>query len=197
MELDQLKAMWSNENVAETPEISTEKQKEIHLPLERIRKNMRTEFYWTAVLFVLIILFFAVVDMHFFKFKVYIITLVVTMMLITSFYFFKFFQLYKNISAINLNTWDALKDLKYQFKLNEQYYLAFYIAFAPFVVCEMLLVFDYTPPLKEITGLRFILTFLATCIGTLGALFFFGKFWFQRYYGKYFNQIYKIIDDLK
>ena len=197
MELDHLKAMWSNENVAETPEISTEKQKEIHLPLERIRKNMRTEFYWTAVLFVLIILFFAVVDMHFFKFKVYIITLVVTMMLITSFYFFKFFQLYKNISVINLNTWDALKDLKFQFKLNEQYYLAFYIAFAPFVVCEMLLVFEYTPPLQEITGLRFILTFLATCIGTLGALYVFGKFWFNRYYGKYFNQIYKIIDDLR
>ena len=42
MELDHLKEMWSNENVAETPEISTEKQKEIHLPLERIRKNMRT-----------------------------------------------------------------------------------------------------------------------------------------------------------
>ena len=39
MELDHLKEMWSNENVAETPEISTESQKEIHLPLERIRKN--------------------------------------------------------------------------------------------------------------------------------------------------------------
>ena len=105
MELDHLKEMWSNENVAETPEISTEKQKEIHLPLERIRKNMRTEFYWTAVLFVLIILFFAVVDMHFFKFKVYIITLVVTMMLITSFYFFKFlFTRNKDIRKLKTST---------------------------------------------------------------------------------------------
>ena len=69
MELDHLKAMWSNENVAETPEISTEKQKEIHLPLEKIRKNMRNEFYWTAVFFIFIILFFALVDMHFFKFS--------------------------------------------------------------------------------------------------------------------------------
>ena len=197
MELDNLKEIWEKEKITDTPEISTEQQKKIHLPLEILRRKMRNEFWSTMVLFVFIILFFIFKDFHFFKFKVYIITLVVTMMLITSFYFFKFFQLYKNISAINLNTWDALKDLKYQFKLNEQYYLAFYIAFAPFVVCEMLLVFDYTPPLKEITGLRFVLTFLATCIGTLGALFFFGKFWFNRYYGKYFNQIYKIIDDLK
>lgn len=197
MELDHLKEMWSNEHIAETPQISTESQKEIHLPLEKIRKNMRMEFYSTAVMFVLIILFFIVVDMHFFKFKVYIITLVATMMLITSFYFFKFFQLYKNISTINLNTWDALKDLKYQFKLNEQYYSAFYIAFAPFVVCEMLLVFEFMPNLKTITGLKFILMFLACCVGTLGALYIFGKFWFNRYYGKYFNQIYRIIDDLK
>lgn len=197
MELDHLKEMWTKENISETPEISTEKQKEIHLPLEKIRKNMRMEFWSTMVMFVLIILFFALVDLHFFKFKVYIITLVFTMMLITSFYFFKFFNLYKNISNNNLSTLDALKDLKFQFKLNEQYYMAFYIVFAPFVVCEMLLVFEFTPPLKTITGMKFILIFLGSCVGTLGALYLFGKVWFSRYYGKYFDQINKIIDDLK
>lgn len=197
MELDHLKQMWTKENISETPEISTEKQKEIHLPLEKIRKNMRMEFWSTMVMFVLIILFFALVDLHFFKFKVYIITLVFTMMLITSFYFFKFFNLYKNISNNNLSTLDALKDLKFQFKLNEQYYMAFYLAFAPFVVCEMLLVFEFTPPLKTITGMKFILIFLASCVGTLGVLYLFGKVWFSRYYGKYFDQINKIIDDLK
>lgn len=43
MELDQLKNIWDKEEIAETPEISTEKQKQIHLPLERIRNNMRME----------------------------------------------------------------------------------------------------------------------------------------------------------
>ena len=41
MELDQLKNIWTQEDVSETPEISLEKQKEIHQPLEKIRKNMR------------------------------------------------------------------------------------------------------------------------------------------------------------
>ena len=40
MELDQIKNLWNKEEVVETPEISLEKQKEIHFPLEQIRKNI-------------------------------------------------------------------------------------------------------------------------------------------------------------
>ena len=40
MELDQIKNLWNKEEVAETPEISLEQQKEIHFPLEKIRKNI-------------------------------------------------------------------------------------------------------------------------------------------------------------
>ena len=47
MEFDNLKNAWQNETLDSTPEISFEKQKEIHLPLEKIRKNMRIEFYST------------------------------------------------------------------------------------------------------------------------------------------------------
>lgn len=197
MDLDRLKKIWDQENIFDTPEISLEKQKEIHLPLEKIRKNMRMEFWTTVTIFIFIFLFFAVVQLPEFKFKVYIMTLVATMLLITSFYFFKFFNLYKNLSNNNLNTLDALKDLKHQFKLNEQYYLAFYIAFAPFVVCEMLLVFEFSPSLKALMGTEFILIFLSSCLVILGSLYISGKFWFGRFYGKHFKQINSIIDNLK
>lgn len=197
MEIDQLKNMWEKENVSYTPEITTEQQKEIHLPLERIRKNMRMEFWSTSVVFLLIILFFILKDMYIFKFKVYVITLVSAQMLVTSFYFFKFFNLYKNLTAVALNTTDSLKDLAYQFKLNEQYYLSFYISFVPFVVCEMLLIFEFTPSLKSIQGVEFILTFLGLCLFTLLLLYFVGTWWFKRYYGKYIAQITQVTKDLK
>ena len=197
MELDQLKNIWDKEDIAETPEISMEKQKEIHHPLEKIRKNMRMEFWSTAVMFLLIILFFILKDMYIFKFKVYVITLVSAQMLVTSFYFFKFFNLYKNLTSVNLNTSDSLKDLVYQFKLNEQYYLSFYLSFVPFVVCEMLLIFEFTPSLKSIQGLKFILTFLGLCVFTLLLLYFVGTWWFKRYYGKYISQISQIAKNLK
>ena len=197
MELDHIKNLWEKENVSETPEVSTEKQKQIHFPLEKIRKNMRFEFWTTAIMFLLIIVFFALKDMYIFRFKVYVITLVSAQMLVTSFYFFKFFNLYKNITAVDFNTADSLRDLGYQFKLNEQYYLSFYLSFVPFVVCEMLLIFEFTPNLKNIQGLEFILTFLGLCLITLSGLYFVGTWWFKRYYGKYISQIVKITSDLK
>ena len=197
MELDQLKNIWTQEDVSETPEISLEKQKEIHQPLEKIRKNMRMEFWSTAVFFLFIILFFILKDMHFFKFKVYIITLVSAQMLITSFYFFKFFNLYKNLTTVDLNTKDNLKDLGFQFKLNEQYYLSFYISFVPFVVCEMLLIFEFMPNLKNIGGAEFIFTFLGVCVFTFLSLYLLGNWWFKRFYGKYISQISQLLKALK
>ncbi|TXF78922.1 hypothetical protein [Chryseobacterium sp.] len=197
MEFDNLKEMWDKEKISETPEISMIQQKEIHLPLERLRKKMRNEFWSTVVFFVFIILFFIFKDFHFFKFKVYCITLVASMMMVTGFYFFKFFQLYRNMGDINLSTKESLRDLMFQFKLNEQYYVSFYIAFVPFVVCEMLLIFDYVPSLKMIEGLNFILIFVGSCLLMLTVLYLFGKWWFSYFYGKNMRKIQKIFNDLK
>ncbi len=197
MEIDHLKNLWNKENIPDVPEISLEQQKEIHLPLERIRKNMRVEFWSTVVMFLLIIAFMILKDMYFFKFKVYVITLVSSMMLVTAFYFFKFFSLYKNLTTVDLNTAESLRELAFQFKLNEQYYSSFYIAFVPFVICEMLLIFEYVPRLSEMVGVQFVLFFLASCSAMLVLLFLFGKWWFQRYYGKYIEKISTVIVDLK
>lgn len=197
MELDNFKEIWEKEKITDTPEISIEQQKEIHLPLEILRRKMRNEFWSTMVMFVLIILFFIFKDFHFFKFKVYCITLVASMMLVTGFYFFKFFKFYKNIGEINQNAKDNLKDLMFQFKLNEQYYVSFYVAFVPFVVCEMLLIFDYMPNLKMLDGVNFILTFIGCCLFMLVTLYLFGRWWFNHFYGKSIKQIQKIYNDLK
>jgi hypothetical protein len=56
MDLDNLKSLWNKEDVSETPEISTERQKEIHLPLEKIRKNMRNEFWSTIILLPIVLI---------------------------------------------------------------------------------------------------------------------------------------------
>lgn len=197
MDLDNIKNIWSEEKPDKTPEISLEKQKELHFPLEKLRKNMRIEFWSTLILFVFIILFIALVDFHFFKFKFYIITLVGSMMLITAFYYYKFFLLYKNLSSVDLNLLENLKDLKFQFKLNEQYYLAYYVAFVPFTIAELFLVFEFIPIYKTMTGLPFILSFLVFCLFMLGALYIIGKWWFKKFYGKYFSQILKLIENLK
>ena len=51
MDLENLKQVWNEEKIESIPEISLEKQKEIHTPLEIIRKNMRTKFWVNIILF--------------------------------------------------------------------------------------------------------------------------------------------------
>lgn len=197
MDLDNLKEMWSNDDAASTPPISLEKQKEIHLPLEKIRKNMQGEFWSTVVIFVGVILFFVFKEIYVFKYKLYVITLIISMFLVTVFYYMKFFSLYKNLSDINLNTAESLKDLKFQFELNKQYYLSYYVAFVPFAIAETLLIFETFPGLKDITGVHFVMYFVGACLVMLFGLYFLGKLWFKMFYGKYISQIEKISDDLK
>lgn len=197
MDLDNLKEMWSKEEISQTPTISLEKQKKIHLPLEKIRKNMRGEFWSTVIIFVGIILFFIFKEIYVFKYKLYLITLMISMFLVTVFYYVKFFSLYKNLSDINLNTAESLRDLEFQFKLNKQYYLSFYVAFVPFAIAETLMIFETFPGLKDINELDFVLYFVGACLVMLFGLYFLGKMWFNWFYGKYIFQIEQISNELK
>ena len=78
MELDNFKSLWQKEDISDTPEISPEKQRQMHHPLERIRKNMRYEFWSTVVLLpvILIVIWFFPLP---FRFNLYIEILVISM----------------------------------------------------------------------------------------------------------------------
>lgn len=195
MDIDNLKDIWKEDKIAKTPDISTEKQSEIHNPLQKIRQNMRMEFWMTIVTLipVVVYIYFSIDNL---KLKTYTFTLIFVMLCVVGFYYKKFFLLYKELGNNAINTKDALKDLLYQFNLNKQYYISYYLAFAPFLVCEMILLNEFkyltTPLRNEPQHLRDISASLLFIISTIFGLFFLyvvGKFWFQHYYGKYIDKI--------
>lgn len=49
MELENFKELWNKDTGQESPEISLEKQREIHSPLEMLKVNMETEFWLMIV----------------------------------------------------------------------------------------------------------------------------------------------------
>lgn len=196
MELDNLKEMWSKEQISETPEISLEKQKEIHLPLEKIRQNMRMEF-WSSVVVITVCLsvsWFADIS---FKLKLYITMLVFSMMLVSVFYYLRFFKLYKEIGNPMLKTYESLKDLLHQFDLNKQYYISFCVSFIPFYVAEIMIIQEFTPSLRLQSDINMAITFIFLMFLGLISFYFFGKFWFKLYYGKHIKRIENTLDDLK
>lgn len=196
MDLDNLKTLWNKEDVSETPEISTERQKEIHLPLEKIRKNMRHEFWSTLILLPLLLIFIWFIEIPF-RFKLYIEVLVASMTLITVFFFSKFFKLYKEIGNPTLGTYDSLKDLFHQFELNKQYYLSFYLSFVPFLVCEMIILIESIPHTHQYTNGYLTLLFLGSVLFGLFFLYFIGNWWFQYFYGKYIKRIRKLVEEMR
>ena len=196
MDLENLKNIWSEEKISETPEITLEKQKEIHLPLEKIRKNMRMEF-WSTIGIIIPLVFVFAFGISDVKLKTYVLTLVAVAFLMAMFFFSKFFKLYKEISDLQLNSKDSLKDLLFQFELNKQSYLAYYVSFAPIIVCEMILFSVFLPGWKTLEGTGFLLFFVITTVLGLFVLYIFGKWWFSFYYGKYIKQIQEIVNDLK
>ncbi|SIT97666.1 hypothetical protein SAMN05660493_02391 [Epilithonimonas bovis DSM 19482] len=196
MDLDNLKTLWNKEDVSETPEISTERQKEIHLPLEKIRKNMRHEFWSTLILLPLVLIFIWFFEIPF-RFKLYIEVLVASMTLITVFFFSKFFKLYKEIGNPTLGTYDSLKDLFHQFELNKQYYLSFYLSFVPFLVCEMIILIESIPHTHQYTNGYLTLLFLGSVLFGLFFLYFIGNWWFQYFYGKYIKRIRKLVEEMR
>jgi hypothetical protein len=195
MNIDEFKNTWNEDITEETPEISIEQRNKINLPLEKMRKNMRREFWWIIGIFIFAFMVCAVCRP--FKFQLYITVLIASMLIVTAFFFLKFFKLYNDISNPVLQTYDSLKDLIVQFDLNKQYYLSYYISFAPFVVSEVIIVMEFIPWPKPLSETKLILILIVSVIGGLFLLFLSGKFWFYHFYGRHIKYIEGLFDELK
>jgi hypothetical protein len=197
MNIDDLKNAWNeDDSFEETPEISIEQKNKINLPFEKMRKNMRMEFWSTVGIFVFAFVLIAV-SAGPFKFKFYITILIASMVFVTFFFFSQFFKLYKNMSDPLMKTYDGLKDLLHQLNLNKQYYLSFYLAFVPFLVCELIIVLEFIPRSIPLSDLKIACILIGTVITVIPALFLFGKWWFKILYGKYITQIENLLTELK
>ncbi|KFE98042.1 hypothetical protein IX39_16730 [Chryseobacterium formosense] len=198
MNIDELKNAWSEDVSDETPEISTEHTNKINLPLEKIRKNMRMEFWSTVgiLIFGFLVVWVPVPEAPF-KFKFYLTVLLFSMVIVVSFFFSKFFKLYRDISNPMQKTYESLQDLMFQFKLNEQYYLSFMLSFVPFLVCELIIVIEFIPHRVPLSDFQIATTIISTLAIGLFGLFLLGKYWYKGFYGKYVNQIENLLNDLR
>ncbi|MEC5171535.1 hypothetical protein [Chryseobacterium nepalense] len=196
MNIDELKNTWNQDDSSEgTPGISMEQKNKINLPLEKIRSNMRMEFWSTIGIFIFAFTVIALSSGPF-KFKFYITILIASMVFVTFFFFSQFFKLYKNMSSPMMKTYDSLKDLLHQFDLNKQYYLSFYLCFVPFLVCEIIIVLEFIPRPVPLSHLKIAGILIGSILIVMPLLFFIGKWWFSRLYGKHIRQIESLVNEL-
>ena len=188
MDLENLKQVWNEEKIESIPEISLEKQKEIHTPLEMIRKNMRTKFWMNIILFPFWAVLFPLNGKD--TEQTYLIViLVLTALMVMGYYYLKFYTFYKKLNTQNLSTYHSILDLRYELVLNSELYKSFYIASIPFI-----LGFYYASYVdnKDFNLSFFNIISLSFCV----LIYFIGKYWLYENYGKYIQQISKIVAEI-
>ncbi len=188
MNLDNIKELWDKEPDTETPEISLKQQKDIHLPLEKIKSNMKKEFWSTIITLIFVIIPLFLQDSVIFSSYVLILSITLGIM---AYYFGKFYVLYKKISTQNLSTYHHLLNLRYELVLNTELYKSYYISFIPIAFALYLVHFQSKIPND---ALFFFLSFLMIVV--IIALYILGKIWLREFYGKYIQKISEIVDSL-
>ena len=189
MDLENLKQMWDKEKIESVPEISLEKQKEIHTPLEIIRKNMRAEFWISVVSFSLWAMMLPFMGKN--TEQTYLLVILVFIALtITGYYYLKFYVFYKKLNTKNLNTYHNILDLRYELVLNSELYKSFNIVFVPIMLGLYSTLYLHN---KESNIIFFIILFLTFCV----ILYFIGKYWMYESYGKHIMKISKIVAEIK
>lgn len=188
MDLENLKQVWNKEKIESVPEISLEKQKEIHTPLEMIRKNMRTEFWISIVSFPLWAALLLLIGKD--TMQIYLlIMLIFIALIIMGYYYLKFYTLYKKLNTKSLNTYHNILDLRYELVLNSELYKSFYTAFIPIMLGLFSILFLDS---KNFDLTFFTILSLSFCVGIYST----GKYWLYENYGKYIQKISKIVAEI-
>ena len=189
MDLENLKQVWNEEKIESVPKISLEKQKEIHTPLEIIRKNMRAEFWISVVSFSLWAMMLPFMGKN--TEQTYLLVILVFIALtITGYYYLKFYIFYKKLNTKNLNTYHNILDLRYELVLNSELYKSFNIVFVPIMLGLYSTLYLHN---KESNIIFFIILFLTFCV----ILYFIGKYRMYESYGKHIMKISKIVAEIK
>lgn len=190
MDLDNLKDLWNKEDVSDTPKVSLEQQKEIHSPLEKIRKNMRIEFWYTIISypFILALTIWYVQDIQHGNI---LVALTIISMAICAYYFLKFKSFYQKINTQDFSTFHKLLHLRYELVLNTELYKSYYVSYIPIAFSTYFVMFGVRN--TSISNLLFVvgLTFLAAV-----SLLYLAKIWIRGFYGKYIVQISDLIMEL-
>ncbi|SHL33149.1 hypothetical protein [Chryseobacterium polytrichastri] len=197
MNIDELKNAWNeDDHFEETPTITLEQKNKMNHPLKKMQQNMVRHFWSFVISFIGIFIGLA----FYVESKVvmvYSLTLVISALLVTIFYVMKFMKLYRKIKFESFDTYNSLLELDYQLKVFKETYVSFYISYIPFILCELILLINFSEKAVMKTDAEIIRQFINTIAVTVIAGVIGIRLGFQMYYGRYIKQIENLLKELK
>ena len=164
MELDNIKDLWQKENPTKTPEITLDKQKEIRMPLEKIRLEMLSYYNKTLLgICLLIASFFILFEKPSNDIIIKAILFILIYLAVIFYYFRKFFSVYKKLTSQNPLTKVFLEDLRFELRISLNELKSFQLFSLSMIFAEFLIIVptnDFSDQNKMLKLLCFIVIML-------------------------------------
>ncbi|HEY9259513.1 hypothetical protein [Chitinophaga sp.] len=202
---DDIKSAWNSEENDDPVVVpsSVHLLKTVQLPIERIRTNMKWEFYLQLIGLIFIgfwprfTYFSPALVVPFYA--VYFVALTISV-----YYFSKFQLFYERLGGGMLRSKDHLYELYYEARLNIEMYKAFAYTLIPLALIGISLHMASTQDEKLKLVFRAALVYQWVAVLLVG-LFLFAmilimvvtELWIRFYYGKYMKQIKIVLDEFK
>lgn len=203
MDFNDIQNAWNNEKTENVvlPD-NLEKIQSANTPLDKIKKNLKKEFFHQSISIVLVGFIPLIYDfpqkgiMLFYLLFSFFVAVCV-------YYLAKLYFFYKRLGAITLKTKDSLYETYFDIRLNMELYKTWGFALTPFMIMGTIGLL-YNDLSKKIPG------FLTTGVTNYQLVVLFGivvfsmlfmgialEWWVHKFYGKYAKEIKKVIDELK
>jgi hypothetical protein len=202
MDFNDIQNAWNNDksdNVV-LPD-NLKKIQSANTPLDKIKKNLKSELITQVVAVILIGL-----TPYLFNFEQkFIMPFFLLFSMFTAvciYYLVKLYLFYKRLNNVALKTKDNLYETYFDIRLNMELYKTFGFALTPFLVL-FLIVFIYYQSSKAVDFVMFefsnaqIISVFSVVVFTILSMGLALEWWVRFFYGKYANEIKKVIDELK
>ncbi|MWB93625.1 hypothetical protein GON26_04585 [Flavobacterium sp. GA093] len=202
MDFNDIQNAWNNEkNENVILPNNLEKIQSVHTPLDIIKKNLKNEFIYQIIS----IVFIGLVPLFFDfppKMDILFYLLFSLFVAVCCYYLVKLYFFYQRLNKITLKTKDSLYETYFDIRLNMELYKTFGFALTPFLILYLIGFFYFQ--LSKIPGFiaeeftNFQLLALFSIV--VSSMLFMGialEWWVRKFYGKYAEEIRKVIDELK
>lgn len=200
MNFDELQSAWHSDkgNDIVVPD-SVTKLRSVATPVQRIRRNMRKEFVVMLGIIIAFPFFPLTLAKDLARGPFY--AMYVAMIILTLFYYVKFYLFYKRLNAATLNSKDSLYEVYYDIKLNIEMYRSFNYSVIPLLLLYQVMVVMSLPPVKAAAFASrqayFIVIFSIAFLFAVVIAIAFVELWIKYFYGDYLQQVQKVLNELK
>lgn len=202
MDFNDIQNAWNDEKTENIilPN-NLEKIQSANTPVDQIKKNLKKEFIYQVISIILIGL--VPIVLHFSPKGIILFYLIYSLFTaVCIYYFVRFYLFYKRLNTITLKTKDSLYETYFDIRLNMELYKTFGFALTPFLILYLAGLFYFRISKisgfvsdgftnYQLAGLFFIVLFIMLFMGL--SL----EWWVHKFYGKYAQEIRKVIDELK